>query len=157
MDNITEQSIRAAALEALPGDIDSVRLGEFALAMNAHEAAHTQYAGRIESDEALTDPALSHLLAHFDIAPENESYLCVEWHDGRTDKAVFFFSDENFVMVMDHDAMEPICEMSVRQFFRYMNTLPNILAWADTSKPMINGTPEGLHLLKKLAHLPTDD
>lgn len=152
------ETAQKKARQKLVNNVTDVRLGEMDLAAWSHTAVgstqmfrytHEEFGGSVLEDNANElgcEPVDQDILLVGFVCPNTTDLL-----------TACIFPEDDFVGLdvecadEEDPYLEPLCAMTVVDFFRYLNTLPNYLAFADTRKPMANGTPEGLYLLKKLA------
>lgn len=147
------------AEQALKNDVTDVRIGEMELAAWSHASVGSTQMFRYTREE-FGGSVMEDMLHELGCDPEDQDILFVGFASPNSGDwmTACIYPKDDFVGLEIERAIgeeefgpEPVCAMTVADFFRYLNSIPNHLAFADTRKPMVNGTPEGLYFLKRLA------
>lgn len=132
MAKFSNEQIEVKAAEKLDNSCVDVRLGKIELAAWSHSSVYTTQMMPSESSEEGESIFVGFRL--------NQDSFIAKIFPKHNQATIYHISDEG---------MEKYCEMSMRNFFRFLNTLPNMAAFGKT----INSTPIGNYLLANPSEL----
>lgn len=147
---MNSEQIDAKAQRFMMNGVTNIQIGRMALAANSHIACHTLMASIYASDTVIEGSNLDCVLSELEVAPQEQDLLHIGF-DALSDNELdaIIFPKDDLVILVSTDEFDLICSMSVSNFFRYLNSIPNPFLYANQEKYMVNATPEGIYLLSE--------
>lgn len=146
------QEIDKAAEANLVNGVKDIRIGRFVLAAWAHSACGVTQTARFSMKDIKEGTVGEVLIEDAGIEPKDQDMLFTTFDLPVEGLVGFdFYPEDDLVIAYHKEEYEFFCKMTIANFWRYLNTIPNIYQFASPEAQRNRPTKEGLFLLSRLA------
>lgn len=137
------------AEKQLTNGVTDIVVGRMELAMRAHSACHMIQMFPFTQSMFESDSIGGYILAMTQVSPQDQACLYVGFDFECSEHQADIYHKDNLVILWKPDVEDPkhVCKMTVANFFRFLNTIPNIYQFADFDPRSERHSEEGLFFL----------
>ncbi len=154
MNNKSIEDKALTDLKELASNCSSLDIATLCLALASHDAVW-EISTIAVNDESYNLADIGSI-PPIEIEPYQEFIFASITINGEDDYGALLFDGIDLVAIVRQDSEtqeveEDMCTMTRANFFKFLDTLPNVFKFANPENPMSSASPEGLYLLQKLA------